>query len=191
MYRPDENQMAQENGQTIHSDSQVILDAGLAEPESDLTAQDEPVSIAFAAVAPADLEPAAPFVPEPSSSTPDGDGVEPPGMDDSNARDQSLTPVLAVVDSSVAESPAIGKNTTSSGSWSEIQARFVDDPRASIELAAGLVDDRVKALAASVRNRQESLRSAWQGQDAGTEEMRLALQHYRAFWHRLGDYPAE
>ena len=112
-------------------------------------------------------------------------------MDDSNPADQSLSPVLAVVDSSVAESPVIGSNTTAAGSWSEIQARFVDDPRASIELAAALVDDRVTALAASVRNTQQSLRSAWEGEDAGTEEMRLALQHYRAFWHHLEDYPAE
>ena len=182
MYRPDDNQMARENGQTIHSDSPVIRDAGLAEPESDRAAQDEPVSFAFAAVAPADLEPAAHFAPEPSSSTPDGDGAESPGMDDSNAGDQWRTPVLAVV---------IGNNTTASGSWSEIQARFVDDPRASIELAAGLVDDRVTALAESLRNRQQSLRSAWQGEDAGTEEMRVTLQHYRAFWHHLEDFHTE
>ena len=112
-------------------------------------------------------------------------------MADGDAGDQSLTPVDAVVARSVAESPVIGDSTTASAPWSEILARFVDDPRASIELAAGLVDDRVTALAASLRNRQQTLRSAWQGDEAGTEEMRLALQHYRAFWHRLEDYNTE
>jgi hypothetical protein len=88
------------------------------------------------------------------------------------------------------ESSLAGNATTVAGPWSEIQAKFVDDPRASIELAAGLVDDWVTALATSVRNRQQSLRSGWQGEDAGTEEMRMTLLHYRAFWHRLSDFPA-
>jgi hypothetical protein len=50
---------------------------------------------------------------------------------------------------------------------------------------------RADEQAASLRNRQQSLRSGWQGDEAGTEEMRMALQHYRAFWHRLEDYPTE
>jgi RecA/RadA recombinase len=75
--------------------------------------------------------------------------------------------------------------------WSEIQAMFVDDPRASIERAAGLVDDRVEALIQSVRERQRSMQSAWRADDAGTEELRVALQHYRSFWNTLADLPAQ
>jgi hypothetical protein len=60
-------------------------------------------------------------------------------MADSNVGDLSLPPVVAVVVSSAAESPRAGNRTTTAGHWSEIQAMFVDDPRASIELAAGLV----------------------------------------------------
>jgi hypothetical protein len=48
---------------------------------------------------------------------------------------------------------------------------IVDDPRASIERAAGLVDDRVKSLIESVTERQRSMQSAWQAHDAGTEEL--------------------
>ena len=66
---------------------------------------------------------------------------------------------------------------------------FVDDPRASIERAAGLVDDRVEALIQSVRERQRSMQSAWQADDAGTEELRVALQHYRTFWNSLEESP--
>jgi hypothetical protein len=43
----------------------------------------------------------------------------------------------------------------------------------------------------SVRERQKSLLSGWQGDDAGTEELRTTLQQYRAFWNRLEDFPRE
>jgi hypothetical protein len=43
------------------------------------------------------------------------------------------------------------------GRWIEIQAMFVDDPRACVELAVGLVDDRVEAHVTSVRERQHWL----------------------------------
>ena len=190
-YRPDDDQMAQENGQAAHAGQQLVPDDDLGMADREQTGHDEPVSFARAPVAPAELEPAAPFVSELSSSTPDGYGAEAPGMDDSNVGDESLTPVADVAARSFADSPLADNTTAAVGPWSEVQARFVDDPRASVELAAGLVDDRVTALATSVRNRQESLRSAWQGENAGTEEMRVMLQHYRAFWHRLEDFPAE
>jgi hypothetical protein len=67
----------------------------------------------------------------------------------------------------------------------------VPAPRASTELAAGLVDASVEALVVSVKERQKSLLSAWQGDDAGTEELRTTLQQYRAFWNRLEDFPRE
>jgi hypothetical protein len=75
--------------------------------------------------------------------------------------------------------------------WHDIQAMFIDDPRASTELAAGLVDASVEALVVSVKERQKSLLSAWQDDDAGTEELRTTLQQYRAFWNRLEDFPRE
>lgn len=84
-------------------------------------------------------------------------------------------------------SPA-AKDTTR---WHDIQAMFIDDPRASTELAAGLVDASVEALVVSVKERQKSLLSAWQGDDAGTEELRTTLQQYRAFWNRLEHFPRE
>lgn len=56
-------------------------------------------------------------------------------------------------------------------------------------LVAGLVDNSVEALVASVTERQHSLLSAWQGDDPGTEELRTALQQYRTFWNRLEGFP--
>ena len=82
--------------------------------------------------------------------------------------------------------PGAGRGSASpSDRWPEIQAMFVDDPRASVERAVGLMDESVEALIASVRQRQQALLSAWQGTDAGTEELRNALQGYRTFWYQL------
>jgi hypothetical protein len=68
---------------------------------------------------------------------------------------------------------------------------FVDDPRLAVEQAAGLTGDSAEALVISVRERQHALMSAWQGDDAGTEELRIALQRYRTFWSCLEDFPRE
>jgi hypothetical protein len=68
---------------------------------------------------------------------------------------------------------------------------FVDDPRSSVELAAGLVGESAETLVVSVREQLHSLLSAWQDDDAGTEGMRTTLQQYRAFWNRLEDFSRE
>jgi hypothetical protein len=68
---------------------------------------------------------------------------------------------------------------------------FIDDPRAATEQAADLVDASVEAVVTAVKERQKSLLSAWHSDDAGTEELRTALQQYRAFWNRLEDLPRE
>ena len=68
---------------------------------------------------------------------------------------------------------------------------FVDDPRSSAEMAAALVDESVQALVASVREQQDSLLAAWHGENADTEELRTAVQHYRAFGGRLADFTGE
>lgn len=89
----------------------------------------------------------------------------------------------------VRPAPAASGKASRDARWHEIQATFVDDPRASVELAADLVDNSVEALVASVTERQHSLLSAWQGDDPGTEELRTALQQYRTFWNRLEGFP--
>jgi hypothetical protein len=89
------------------------------------------------------------------------------------------------------ESPAASDSADSggpAGRWPDIQAMFVDDPRASVEQAAGLVDDCVEALVVSVKERQHALLSDWQGTGTDTEQLRTALQRYRAFWSRLEDF---
>ena len=65
---------------------------------------------------------------------------------------------------------------------------FVDDPRASVELAARLMHDSVETLIASVKERQHALLSGWQGTGASTEELRTALRAYRTFWNQVDSF---
>ena len=88
-------------------------------------------------------------------------------------------------------SPAASAAASESTRWHEIQVMFVDDPRSAVELAAGLVDDSGQAVVAFVKEQQDSLPAAWRGEDAGTEELRVALQRYRAFGTRLADFSRE
>jgi cytoskeletal protein RodZ len=106
--------------------------------------------------------------------------------------DRSMTfPVPDAEPEPVPGSPAASATASESTRWHEIQVTFVDDPRSAVELAAGLVDDSSQALVAFVKEQQDSLRAAWRGEDAGTEELRVALQHYRAFGTRLAAFSRE
>jgi hypothetical protein len=161
-------------------------------PEADRTGNDDPASPPAIALAPADPEPATStgsgyprFAPQ------DPDGAREPGMAGSSPASPSLVQPAAMVPESVTDTRPAGNPAGAGGPWNEIQAMFVDDPHASVERAAGLVDDRVEELIQSFRARQHSVQSAWQAEYAGTEELRVALQHYRTFWNSLEDLPAQ
>ena len=68
--------------------------------------------------------------------------------------------------------------------WPAIQAMFVDDPKGSVQRAAAAADEVVKAFVASIEREQAALNTAWEN-DASTEDLRTALQQYRAFCGRL------
>ena len=70
--------------------------------------------------------------------------------------------------------------------WTEIQTRFVDEPRRSVEQADALVADVIKRLANSFAEERSRLEGQWgRGDDVSTEDLRVALQRYRAFFDRL------
>jgi hypothetical protein len=98
----------------------------------------------------------------------------------------------------VHESPVV-TNVTSSASllnheeselfrtrWNEIQGKFIDEPRAAVQLADGLVSEVVEKITQMFTNEHSSLERQWkQGNDVSTEVLRQALQHYRSFFNRL------
>jgi hypothetical protein len=137
---------------------------------------------------------------EPDLADPDADLMVPeadlaelagPEMADSSPGSPSLVSGAFTVPESDTDARPAADTASAAGPWHQIQAMFVDDPRASIQRAAGLVDDRAGQLIQSVRERQRSIQSAWQADDAGTEELRVALQHYRSFWTSLDELPAQ
>ncbi len=70
--------------------------------------------------------------------------------------------------------------------WSEVQARFVDDPQAAVRDGDSLVAELLQALASRFAAHKDGLEQQWRGGgQAGTEELRLALQSYRSFFQRL------
>jgi hypothetical protein len=68
--------------------------------------------------------------------------------------------------------------------WPQIMALFVDDPHGSVERAAAAASEVAAALTASLDREQQRLRASWQD-NASTEDLRTALQQYRAFCGRL------
>jgi len=70
--------------------------------------------------------------------------------------------------------------------WDDIQAQFVDDPRSSVQKAHGLVSSLVNELNEVFTRERSGLESQWnRGEEADTENLRVALQRYRAFFNRL------
>ena len=67
-----------------------------------------------------------------------------------------------------------------------MQAAFVDDPRQCVQKADHLVSDVVERLTAGFSEARTQLEEQWsRGQEASTEELRVALKRYREFFQRL------
>jgi hypothetical protein len=70
--------------------------------------------------------------------------------------------------------------------WSEIQGTFVDSPRQAVERADALVADVMKRMAEIFATERANLEQQWdRGDKVTTEDLRVALQRYRAFFDRL------
>jgi hypothetical protein len=70
--------------------------------------------------------------------------------------------------------------------WDQIQAGFVDEPRKAVGEADNLVASTMKRLAEVFAQERSNLEQQWdRGDNISTEDLRLALQRYRSFFHRL------
>lgn len=70
--------------------------------------------------------------------------------------------------------------------WDSIQAGFVDEPRRAVQDADALVAGAMKRLAEVFAAERSQLEGQWdRGDDVSTEDLRIALQRYRAFFERL------
>jgi hypothetical protein len=75
--------------------------------------------------------------------------------------------------------------------WQQVQSEFVDDPREAVGNAAELIEQATQALFAALRHRKRELRASWDtdpdtaNRTADTEQLRLAMQRYRALFNQL------
>jgi hypothetical protein len=72
------------------------------------------------------------------------------------------------------------------GRWAGVQAAFVDDPKDCVQKADVLVSDLVEQLTTGFAGARSRLEEQWaRGEQASTEDLRVALMHYREFFERL------
>ncbi len=70
--------------------------------------------------------------------------------------------------------------------WLDLQAGFVDEPRAAVKNADGLVAEVIQRLAQSFADERSGLERQWDsGEEVSTEDLRVALRRYRSFFDRL------
>ena len=70
--------------------------------------------------------------------------------------------------------------------WDQVQIGFVDDPRRAVQQADELVAQVMKSLASSFAEQRSRLEAGLgKGDEANTENLRMALRGYRSFFQRL------
>ncbi|MFF3242013.1 hypothetical protein [Micromonospora sp. NPDC002931] len=69
--------------------------------------------------------------------------------------------------------------------WRDVQLRFVDDPRAAAGEAQSLVDEAIQALASALSAQKNKLGGWQEAGSADTEQLRMAVRHYRDFLDRV------
>ena len=103
--------------------------------------------------------------------------AESPASEPSSTKHESLADEVLFAGDNLAELRA---------RWAGVQAAFVDDPRECVQNADVLVSDLVQQLTAGFAETRSHLEDQWnRGEEASTEDLRLALMHYRQFFKRL------
>ena len=86
-------------------------------------------------------------------------------------------------------SPSLFGDTDLSGlrsRWDDVQAAFVDSPKECVQKADSLVSEVVEQLTTGFSDARSRLEAQWaKGENASTEDLRVALKRYREFFQRL------
>jgi hypothetical protein len=153
---------------------------GMDRAQSDREAmdRDQPVPISSA-----DIESETP-VPQGDRATPQGDMATPPSFTAAFGNSRRETPR----DTPRAETPHLADQASAQAGqrWQEILAGFVDDPRRAVGDAHQLVGEVMQRMIDGFTAEREKLERQWStGGDVSTEDLRVCLQNYRAFFARL------
>ena len=70
--------------------------------------------------------------------------------------------------------------------WESIQVGFVDDPRSAVQEAETLVSNVMTEMTGIFQQQRQQLEEQWSGgNQASTDDLRVAFQRYRDFFQRL------
>jgi hypothetical protein len=69
--------------------------------------------------------------------------------------------------------------------WGAIQAGFIDDPRRTVESASALVAEIWDETVRAITDEREGVDGRWQSTESSTDDLRVAMQDYRALYARL------
>jgi len=115
-----------------------------------------------------------------------------PGMRDSGDVDRAPEPDpvqrLAPVDPGAALDPGSGRYEDR---WASIQAGFIDDPRRTVESASALVSEIWDETARTINDEREGVDGRWQSADSSTDDLRMAMQDYRALYARYERFTSD
>ena len=69
--------------------------------------------------------------------------------------------------------------------WNGVQAKFVDEPRSSVQEADALVTELMAQFSQMIAKERQTLEAQWSAGEVSTEDLRQILQRYRVFFNRL------
>jgi hypothetical protein len=155
----------------MRQDSQQTDPADLSTGSADPAGQSSVASQAFGAERNEPTPSGAPVGADPGREAPSV------SADDSSAQHQSSTEDMLFAEDELADLRA---------RWAGVQAAFVDDPKDCVQKADVLVSDLVEQLTSGFAHARSRLEEQWaRGERASTEDLRVALMHYREFFERL------
>lgn len=113
----------------------------------------------------------------------------PPRDDRDNPRTEAGMPVVDLKPSGTSASAPLFPGVIGAeleGRWRDVQAMFVDDPRRAVTEADALLSHALDELVAVFKRERQSLEDQWsRGESVSTEDLRVVIQRYREFFHRL------
>jgi len=167
------------------------LDAGRSAPAAERAGTTDAGAVATENRVADEREP----LPEDRGAVAERDSVDRGASDDRETVDRDTGgttdagPSASTGDVAAGDAPALlpaDENNSFQRRWEELQTAFVDDPRRTVEQADELVAQVMQRLAEGFAAEREQLEAQWgRGEDISTEDLRVALQRYRAFFQRL------
>jgi len=109
------------------------------------------------------------------------EAYEPDSTPGSDARDK-----LAPVGPDSAVDPGTGSYQDR---WGAIQAGFIDDPGRTVESASALLAEISDDITRAITGEREGIDGRWRTTESSTDDLRVAMQDYRALYGRLTSFP--